>query len=53
MPLLLIGGAALLFGGGHFLDKAGEGANDFSNAAIKIAVVAGVGYVALKKLKVM
>ena len=49
MPLLLLAGGVALFGGGHFLDKAGEGANDASNAAIKLAVVGGIGYFIAKK----
>ncbi len=53
MPLLLLGGAAVLFGGGFFVDKVGEGANDFSTALIKIAVVGGTGYFILKKTKVL
>lgn len=53
MPLLLFAGAAVLVGGGFFVDKTGEAANDAANASIKIAVAAGVGYVIAKKLKVL
>lgn len=53
MPLLLFGGAAVLLGGGFFVDKAGEGANDAANATIKLAVAAGIGFIVAKKLKVI
>ena len=53
MPLLLFAGAAVLVGGGFFVDKTGEAANDAANASIKIAVAAGVGYIIAKKLKVI
>lgn len=54
MPwLLVVGGAVVLFGGGFFVDKVGEGINDTSNALIKIAVVGGAGYFILKKTKVL
>ncbi len=52
MPLLLAGAAALL-AGGFFFDKAGEGINDAGTGIIKVAIAGGVGYFALKKLKVM
>ena len=52
MPLLIFAGAALV-GGGFFLDKAGEGANDAANATIKLAVAAGIGFVVAKKLGVI
>ena len=53
MPLLLFAGAAALFGAGHFVDKTGEAANDTSNAALKLAIAAGVGFIVAKKLKVI
>lgn len=52
MPLLLAGAAALV-AGGFFIDKAGEGVNDASNAVIKIAIAGGIGFVIAKKLKVI
>lgn len=52
MPFLFAG-AALLVAGGFFVDKAGEGINDASNAAIKLAIAGGVGFIVAKKLKVI
>ena len=52
MPLL-IGLAALLTAGGFFVDKAGEGVDDASNGAVKLAAAGVVGYIALKKFKVI
>lgn len=53
MPFLLLAGAAVLVSGGFFVDKAGEATNDAANASIKLAVAAGIGFVAAKKLKVI
>ena len=53
MPILLFGGAAVLFGAGFLFDKAGEGANDLATGAVKIAVAGAVGYLVLKKTKVI
>lgn len=52
MPLLLAG-TAVLVASGFFIDKTGEGINDASNAAIKLAVAGGVGFIVAKKLKVI
>ena len=51
MPLLLLGGAAALFGGGYFIDKTGEGVNDASSGLLKLAVAAGIGYYIYKQVK--
>jgi len=54
MPLIAVSAvAALLVSGGFFIDKAGEGVNDASNAAIKIAIAGGIGFIVAKKLKVI
>jgi len=53
MPLLLIGIPFALAATGFFIDKTGEGINDASNAAIKLAAAAGVGFIVLKKAKVI
>ena len=45
--------SALLGSGGYFVDKTGEAAVDVSNSAIKLAVVGAVGFVVLKKMKVI
>jgi len=53
MPLLLLAGGFALFGAGHFADKVGEGANDASSAAIKLAIAAGIGYYVAKQTGVL
>lgn len=52
MPFIipLIG---LLAAGGFAADKVGEGVNDASNGAVKLALAALVIYVTLKRLKVV
>ena len=52
MPIVLVGIAAL-FAGGYFIDKFGEGLNDAGTGVVKVALVGGVGYITLKKLKVL
>jgi hypothetical protein len=52
MPQLLAL-TGLIFAGGFFVDKTGEAVNDASSGLVKIAIVGGVGFVALKKLKVI
>ena len=54
MPALLILGVPFgLAATGFFIDKTGEGVNDASNAAIKLAAAAGIGFFVLKKAKVI
>jgi len=45
--------AGVMFAGGFFVDKTGEGINDASNGIVKIAVAGGVAYIILKKVKVL
>ena len=45
--------AALLVAGGYFVDKTGEGVNDASTGAIKLALAGGIGFIIAKKLKVI
>lgn len=51
LPIAAI--AALLGASGYFIDKSGEGVNDASNAALKLAVAGIGGYFVLKKVKVI
>lgn len=53
IPILVIAGAALATGLGlkYAGDGIGEAAKETSNSTIKMAIVAGIGYLALKKLK--
>jgi hypothetical protein len=53
MPLLLLGGIGLLSSGGYFADKVGEGVNDASNGAVKIAIAAGIAFYLAKKTGVL
>ena len=52
MPIL-IATPFILAGFGYFFDKAGEGIDSASNGVIKIAVAGGIGYIVLKKAKVI
>lgn len=52
MPLLY-GVAALAVAFGYGADKAGEGINDAGTGLAKVAVVGIVGFVVLKKFKVI
>jgi len=48
MPFLLLGVAGL-FGFGYAADKVGEGVNDASSGALKLALAAGAIYYIAKK----
>jgi hypothetical protein len=49
MPLLIYGGSALLVAFGYAADKTGEGVNDASNGAIKLAIAGAIGFYIAKK----
>jgi hypothetical protein len=56
MPIAIyyiLAGSGLFAAGGYFVDKTGEAATEVSNASLKLAFVGLVGFVALKKLKVI
>lgn len=56
MPALIVPGILAiggLFAFGYAADKVGEGAKDTSNAALKVAITGAVGFIVLKKLKVI
>jgi len=52
MPWLIAGGFALL-SGGYFADKAGEGVNDASTGALKLAAAGAIAFYVAKKAKVI
>lgn len=45
--------AALVAAGGFFIDKTGEGVEAASNGFVKIAVVGTIGFMVLRKAKVI
>jgi hypothetical protein len=55
MPIIIwiLGAGAAAWGGSKILQNTAHAANETSNAAIKIAVAAGIGFVVLKKMKVI
>lgn len=56
MPLAIwymLGITGVLGAGGYFTDKTGEAAVDVSNSAVKLAVVGAIGFIILKKTKVL
>ena len=53
MPVAIVAAPFVLAGLGYFIDKSGEAINDTANATIKIAGAAAVGYIVLKKTKVL
>lgn len=53
MPFWIIGIPFGLAATGFFVDKTGEGINSASNGILKIAAAGAVGFIVLKKAKVI
>jgi hypothetical protein len=53
LPLLIIGVPVGLAALGFFVDKTGEGVESASNGVIKLAAAGAIGFVVLKKAKVI